>query len=448
MIRIANGQGFWGDWLEAPVRLVEQGPIDYLILDYLAEVTMSILQKQKERDPNLGYASDFPPLIGRLKDRLKDKSRAGNIKVIANAGGVNPVACAKAVLKHAPGFKIAVVTGDDVLGRLDEFLAKGYEMRDVDTGQAISTIRPRVLSANAYIGAFPLAEALATGADVVIAGRSTDTALALAPMIHTFGWGTEDWNKLAAGTIAGHIVECGAQCTGGNCLVDWQNIPDMANIGYPVIEAESDGTFVITKHPGTGGRVHSDTVKEQLLYELGDPAHYITPDCVADFTSIHLEDIGTDRVRVSGIRGSHRPPSLKLSISYSSGWKSTGTLVYSYPQALEKAQAADQIVRTRLTNLGLTFDEIETEYFGVNACHGSVAPAIAHPAEVQLRIGVRGKDRKSVDRFTRELIPLVLNGPPGATGFGDGRPAVREIVAYWPALIPREEIQTRVEVIE
>jgi len=444
MIRIANGQGFWGDWLEAPVRLVEQGPIDYLILDYLAEVTMSILQKQKERYPNLGYASDFPPLIGRLKDKL----RAGNIKVIANAGGVNPVACARAVLQQAPGFKVAVITGDDVLGRMDEFLAKGCEMRDMDTGEPISTIRSRVLSANAYIGAFPLAEALATGADVVIAGRSTDTALALAPMIHAFGWGPEDWNHLAAGTIAGHIVECGAQCTGGNCQVDWRSIPDMANIGYPIIEAESGGSFVITKHAGTGGRVHSDTVKEQLLYELGDPAHYITPDCVADFTSIRLEDIGPDRVRVSGIRGSQRPPSLKLSISYAAGWKSTGTLVYSSPQALEKAQAADQIVRTRLANLGLRFDEIQTEYFGVNACQGGVAPNVVEPPEVQLRIGVRGEDRKSVDRFTRELIPLVLNGPPGATGFGDGRPAVREIVAYWPALIPREEIQTRVEVIE
>ncbi len=443
MIRIANGQGFWGDWLEAPVRLVEDGPIDYLILDYLAEVTMSILQKQKERDPNLGYASDFPPLIGRLKDKL----RANNIKVIANAGGVNPIACAHAVLKHAPGFKVAVVLGDDVLPRIDDFLTKGYELRDMDTGAPIAPIRDQILSANAYIGAFPLAEALATGADVVIAGRSTDTALALAPMVHRFGWQPDDWDKLAAGTIAGHIVECGAQCSGGNCQVDWQNIPDLANVGYPIVEAEPDGSFVVTKHFGTGGRVHSDTVKEQLLYELGDPRRYITPDCVADFTSIRLEDIGPDRVRVSGIRGGERPPTLKLSISYANGWKSIGTLVYSYPQALEKAQAADRIVRARLLSLGLHFDEITTEFFGVNACQGPVAPPVNNPAEVQLRIGVRGPDRKSVDRFTRELIPLVLNGPPGATGFGDGRPPVREIVAYWSALLPREEIQTRVEVI-
>ena len=247
--------------------------------------------------------------------------------------------------KLAPGLKVAVVLGDDVFGRLDEFLAKGYEMRDMDTGEPIAAIRDRIHSANAYIGAFPLAEALATGADVVIAGRSTDTALTLAPMIHRFGWSADDYDKLAAGTIAGHIIECGAQCTGGNCQVDWQNIPDMANIGYPIVEAEPDGSFTVTKHPAAGGRVHSDTVKEQLLYELGDPKNYITPDCVADFTSIRLEDAGPDRVRVTGIRGGPRPPSLKLSISYANGWKAIGTLVYSWPQALEKARAADAIVR-------------------------------------------------------------------------------------------------------
>ena len=443
MIRIANGQGFWGDWLEAPVRLVDDGPIDFLVLDYLAEITMSILQKQKLEDPAFGYARDFPFLIGRLAEKLK----ARGIKVVANAGGVNPSACARAVLKAAPGLKVAVVHGDDVFARLDEFAAKGYEMRDMDTGEPISTIRGRIQSANAYIGAFPLAEALASGADVVIAGRSTDTALTLAPMVYKFGWGPDDFDKLAAGTIAGHIIECGAQCSGGNCQVDWESIPDMANIGYPIIEAEPDGTFVVTKHESAGGRVHSDTVKEQLLYELGDPQRYITPDCTADFTSIQLEDVGVNRVRVSGIKGGMRPPTLKLSISYSNGWRAIGTLVYSWPQALNKARAADRVVRARLESLGLRFDEVYTEFFGVNACHGAAAPPNRDPPEVQLRIGVRGQDRKAVDRFTRELIPLVLNGPPGATGFGEGRPPVREIVAYWSALIPREEIQTSVEVV-
>lgn len=444
MIRIANGQGFWGDWLDAPVRLINQGPIDYLALDYLAEITMSILQKQKLADSSLGYARDFPPLIARIAKQIRERG----VKVIANAGGVNPTACAKEVVRLAPGLKVAVVLGDDVYGRIDEFLAKGYEMRDMDTAEPIASIRGRILSANAYIGAFPLAEALATGADVVIAGRSTDTALALAPMIHRYGWKADEHDKLAAGTIAGHIIECGAQCSGGNCQVDWQSIPDMANVGYPIVEAEPDGSFTVTRHPAAGGRVSIDTVKEQLLYELGDPKNYITPDCTADFTSIRLEDTGPERVRVSGIRGGPRPASLKLSIAYANGWKAIGTLVYSWPQAREKAQAADAIVRARLAQLGLKFDEIYTEFFGIDACLGPAAPPNPDPPEVQVRIGVRGADKKAVDRFTRELIPLVLNGPPGATGFGDGRPPVREIVAYWSALVPREEITTRVEVVE
>jgi hypothetical protein len=443
MIRIANGQGFWGDWLEAPVRLVEQGPLDYLALDYLAEVTMSILQKQKQADPNLGYARDFPPLIARIAGPIRERG----VTVIANAGGVNPVACAREVVRLAPGLKVAVVLGDDVFPRIDEFLAKGYEMRDMDTGEPIAGIRSRIQSANAYIGAFPLAEALATGANVVIAGRSTDTALALAPMVYRFGWQADDFDKLAAGTIAGHIIECGAQCTGGNCQVDWETIPDMANIGYPIVEAEPDGSFVVTKHPAAGGRVSADSVKEQLLYELGDPKRYITPDCVADFTSVQLAADGADRVRVAGIRGGPRPPTLKLSISYANGWKAIGTLVYSWPQALAKARAADRIVRERLRNLGLSFEEIHTEFFGVSACHGMLAPPNPDPPEVQLRIGVRGQDKKSVDRFTRELIPLVLNGPPGATGFGEGRPIVREIVAYWSTLIPRGEIRTYIDIV-
>jgi hypothetical protein len=444
MIRIANGQGFWGDWLEAPLRLVNDGPIDYLTLDYLAEVTMSILQKQRQADPNLGYARDFPPLIGSLAGKLKQR----RIKVLANAGGVNPVACAHAVLKAAPGLRVAVVRGDDVLDRIPEFLAKGHELRNIDTGAPVATIRERILSANAYIGAFPLAEALATGADVVIAGRCADAALALAPMISCFSWGPEDWDRLAAGTVAGHIIECGAQSTGGNCQVDWPTIPDLANIGYPIVEAAPDGSFAVTKHPGTGGRIDSHTVKEQLLYEIGDPRQYSTPDCVVDFTSFRLEDAGPDRVRVSGVRGAPRPPALKASISYDCGWKASGTLVYSWPQAIEKARSADQIVRRRLHQLGLRLEAIHSELFGVNACHGPAARPVADPPEVQLRISVRGQDKGDVDRFTREMIPLVLSGPPGATGYGEGRPEVRQIVAYWPALLPRDEIHTCVEVVE
>jgi hypothetical protein len=443
VIRIANGQGFWGDWLEAPVRLIEQGPIDYLTLDYLAEVTMSILQKQKQRDARLGYARDFPPLIARIADRIRER----NIKVLANAGGVNPLACAREVRRLAPELRVAAVLGDDIFARIDEFLAKGYQLRSLDTGEPLAAVRDRLLSANAYLGAFPLAQALATGADVVVSGRCADAALALAPMIQRFLWQETDWDLLAAGCVAGHIIECGAQATGGNFQGDWQSLPDLAEIGYPIVEAEADGICTITKHPGAGGRVNSHVVKEQLLYEIGDPRRYVTPDCVVDFTSLHLEEVGLDRVRVRGARGGPRTGTLKVSASYAAGWKATGTLVYSWPQALEKAQAADRIVRQRLRQLGLQFDCISTEFVGVNACHGPAARPVQDPPEVELRLGVRGQNKEAVERFTREMIPLVLSGPPGATGYGEGRPPVREVVAYWPALVPRHEIEPRVEVL-
>ncbi len=444
MIRIANGQGFWGDWLEAPVRLVEQGPIDYLMLDYLAEVTMSILQKQRRTDPALGYARDFPPLMARLSRSIRER----RIRVIANAGGVNPVACAREVRRLAPELKVAVVLGDDLLDQIDSLIAGGHALLNMDTGEPLASIRDRITSANAYIGGFPVAEALATGADVVITGRCADPALALGAMIHEFGWQAGDWNLLAAGIVAGHIIECGPQCSGGNCQADWQSIPDLDEVGYPIVEMEADGTFAVTKHAGTGGRVSVDTVKEQLVYEIADPRRYITPDCVADFTTIRLHSGGEDRVRVTGVQGKPRTPCLKLSISYLRGWKAIGTLVYSWPDAVAKAQAADQIVRRRLERLGLEFEEIHSEYFGYNACHGPAArpPAAEDVPEVQLRIGVRGPNRAAVDRFTRELIPLVLSGPPTATGYGDGRPAVREVVAYWPALLSRDLVRPRVEV--
>src|SRR5579864_5083359 len=404
MIRIANGQGFWGDSLEAPVEQVRRGPIDYLTLDYLAEVTMSILQKQRSRDPKTGYARDFVDMIARVLPDLK----ARRIRVIANAGGVNPTACKDAVLDIAKRqgilVKVATVAGDDIMDRLDSFLARGIELKSMDTGEPLAAIRANVQSANVYFGAWPVVDALAQGAEIVITGRVTDTGLALAPMIHEFKWKADDWNKLAAGTIAGHTVECGAQCTGGNCQVDWETIPDMAGIGYPIIEAEPDGTFTITKHKGTGGRVTVASVKEQLLYEMGDPHEYITPDCIADFTSIHLEQCGPDRVQFSGIRGKPATPFYKVSVSYSAGFKATGMLGYSWPDAYAKAQLADRILRERLNHLGLKFDAIRTEFVGVNACHGPLAgePA-ADIAEVALRIGVRSAYRTPVERFTKEI---------------------------------------------
>jgi hypothetical protein len=449
-IRIAAGQGFWGDLPDAPVRQVEGGPIDYLMLDYLAEVTMSIMQKQKARDPKAGYARDFVPLMKRILPACVERE----IKVTANAGGVNVRGCADAVIDVARELglagkvRIGIVTGDDIMPRLDELLSRGIELRNMDTEEPLSTVRDRIQSANVYLGAAPMVEALQQGAQVVITGRATDTGLTLAPLMHEFGWAADDWNRLAAGTIAGHIIECGAQCSGGNCQYDWRNIPDLADVGFPIVEVSSDGTFVVTKHEGTGGCVNVPSVKEQLVYEMGDPHQYITPDVVADFTTIHLHDDGRDRVRVHGIEGRPATEFLKVSISYSAGFKAVGTLVYSWPDAYEKAAAADKILRARLDRLGLKFEHVLTEFVGASATHGPLA-GVPHAdlPEVQLRVGVRGQDRGAIERFTKEIAPLILTGPPGVTGFAGGRPKVEEIVAYWPALIPKSEIETSVEVL-
>lgn len=450
-IRIAAGQGFWGDLPDAPVRQVEEGPIDYLMLDYLAEVTMSIMQKQKARDPNAGYARDFVPLMKQVLPRCVERG----IKVIANAGGVNVEGCAAAVRKVADELglsgklKIGIVTGDNIMDRIDDLLARGIELRNMDTGEPLAKVRDRIQSANAYLGAAPIVEALNRGAQVVITGRATDTGLTLGPMIHEFGWAADDWDKLSAGTIAGHIIECGAQCSGGNCQYEWRSVPNLANVGFPIVEAAPDGTFVITKHERTGGWVTIPSIKEQLVYEMGDPREYITPDCVADFTTVRLEYEGRDRVRVFGIEGRPATEFFKVSVSYSAGYKAVGTLVYSWPEAYDKAQAADRILRARLEKLGLKFDQILTEFVGAGATHGPLAgrPSPDLP-EVQLRVGVRSEDRNAVERFSKEIAPLVLTGPPGVTGFAGGRPKVEEIVAYWPALIPKSEITAKVDLIE
>jgi hypothetical protein len=448
-IRIASGQGFWGDRLQAPVEQVRRGPIDYLMLDYLAEVTMSIMQKQRSRDPSQGYARDFVPLMGEILPDCVER----NIRVVANAGGVNPDGCAEAVLAEARkaglggAARVGLVSGDDIMERLEELVDSGHELRNMDTGAPLSDVLGRIQSANAYIGARPIVDALNRGAHVVITGRSTDTALTYAPMVHAFGWPADAWDHLAAGVVAGHINECGAQASGGNSLVAWQELDDLGDVGYPIIEAYPDGAFVVTKHDGTGGRVSVPVVAEQILYEMGDPRSYITPDVVADFTTIQLADDGPDRVRVHGVRGGPATDKLKVSISYSAGYKATGTLVYAWPDAIEKARMADRVLRERLDRMGARFDAIRTEFVGWNSTHGHLAgpPPVDMP-EVELRVGVRGPDRAAVETFTREIAPLILTGPPTVTGFAGGRPRVQEIVAYWPALVDRTEIEPHLRV--
>ncbi|HEU5022046.1 MAG TPA: acyclic terpene utilization AtuA family protein [Bryobacteraceae bacterium] len=445
MIRIANGQGFWGDSPDAPVSQARRGPIDYLTLDYLAEVTMSILQKQRARDPELGYARDFVDVVDRILPDLVAKK----IRLVANAGGLNPEACRRAVraVARKQGFDppIATVSGDDITNRIDELIDRGVEFRNMDTGEPLSTIRDHVRSASVYFGAFPVARALDGGAQIVITGRCADAALVLGPMIHEFGWKPDEWDRLAAGIVAGHAIECGAQGSGGNCQDDWATVPDLADIGYPVVEANADGSFVITKHEGTGGRVTVASVTEQLVYEIGDPRAYLTPDCGADFTSFHLAQDGVNRVRCTGVKGLPATPSYKVSISFAAGFRAIGWVAYAWPDAYAKAKAGARILRERLERMGLEFDAMHSELLGANACHGIAAaepsPELAAQLpEVVMRFGVRGKNRTAVERFTKEIAPLVLSGPPSVTGLGAGRPKVEEVMAYWPALIAKSEV--------
>ena len=450
-IRVASGQGFWGDLIDAPYNQVTKGDIDYLVMDYLAEVTMSILQKQMSKYPNLGYARDIPELLRKILPITKAKG----IKIITNGGGVNPRACAEACLQVAKEIgieklKIGIVVGDDIKDRIDEIIASGCELLNMEDGKSILSIKEKILSANVYFGAFPIVEALKLGADIVITGRTTDTGLTLAPMIYEFGWKVDQFDLLSAGTVAGHILECGAQASGGNFLGDWKSIKNFAEIGFPIAEAYPNGEVIITKHQNTGGKVSFETVAEQLVYEIGNPKEYITPDCIADFTSIKLKDLGKNRVKVLDVKGMEATKFYKVSCSYSDGYSAVGSLTYSWPDALTKAKAADKILRKRLQNLNLQFDEVRTEFVGYNACHETLAPALPEDKinEIMLRIAVRSQDYNSVERFGKEIAPLILTGPPAVTGFAGGRPKPSEVVAYWPALISKNLVEPQIIILE
>src|SRR5882724_9477319 len=450
IVRVANGQGFWGDSLLGPIRLVEEGPLNYLTLDYLAEITMSIMQKMRQRDPSSGYATDFVEMLRRILPRAKQKG----IKVVANAGGINPRGCRDAIRKVVQelglkGVKIGVVEGDDILGQLPALMEGGETFANLDTGAPVSTVLKRISSANVYIGAKPIADALAQGADIVITGRATDPSIALAPLLHEFGWSLDDYDRLAAGTIMGHILECGPQCTGGNYL-GWRQVKDFARIGWPIAEASEDGSFVITKHDGTGGLVNVETVTSQLLYEMGDPKRYLGPDCIADFTTIQLTQDGVDRVRVSGVKGSAPTPTYKVSMSYANGYKIAGMLVITGPDAIEKGRICADVVFKRLEMYGLKVPEADrfVEFVGTNVCYQGIVPPPVQPSEVIMRIGAKGQDRKLLEFLGRELAPLVTGGPPGITGFAAGRPSASEIVGYWPALIDKRKVTTSVTVEE
>jgi acyclic terpene utilization AtuA family protein len=440
---IANCGGFWGDDPTAARRQVEGGPIDYLVMDYLAEVTMAILQKQRARKPEAGYPADF---LVHLRDVLRSCVERG-IRIITNAGGVNPLACRAAVelvakeIGLADHVKVAVVLGDDLYPDLDALLASGQSLTNMDTGQPLADIRARVLSANAYIGAAPIVTALEHGANVIVTGRVADASVTLAPMMHEFGWAPGDWNRVAAGVIAGHIIECGAQCTGGN-FTDWPLVKSYRHMGFPLVEAEPDGSFVVTKHPKTGGLVSVHTVTEQLVYEIGAPS-YISPDGVARFDSVRLVQEGPDRVRVSDARGEPAPERLKVSVSFQDGWRAFGRLFVSGPDTLAKANRVADAFWESAGGRG-SYEHAIHQFIGWNACHPPLATA--EPGEVLIQFAVRDQDERKINtRFAPQIVPRVLGTVPGISYIADqGRPRASEVVAFWPALVSREAVRQRV----
>lgn len=443
IIRIGGASGFWGDSMVAAPQLVEHGRLDYLVFDYLAETTMAILAGARRKRPELGYATDFVDIA--MKSVLPGIVRQG-IKVVANAGGINPQGCADALSALAASMglspRIAVVTGDDVSGEMPRLRAAG--VADMFTGEALPE---RILSANAYLGALPVAKALAEGADIVITGRCVDSAVTLGPLIREFGWAVDDHDLMAAGSLAGHIIECGCQATGG-LHTDWEAVPDWPNIGYPVLECAADGSFTVTKPEGTGGAVLRAAVAEQMLYEIGDPAAYVLPDVVCDFSHVAIEQEGPDRVRVTGARGYAPPATYKVSATMLDGFRCAGSMVIVGIDAAAKARRTGEAVlaRTRaiLKRLGMPdYARTAIELFGAEGLYGPHART-GQSREVMVRIVADHPMREALEIFAREIAPSGTSWSPGTTGPAAGRPSPSPLIKPFSFLLDKAEVPVSV----
>lgn len=444
-VRIGCAAGFWGDSSVGAPQLVRHGRIDYLVFDYLAELTMSILARARQKDPALGYATDFPAIVMRSVVR---EIAAQGIRVISNAGGLNPAACAAAVaqIAEAAGVKlsIAVVEGDDLMPQIERLRARG--VRELWSGAALPA---RVVSANAYLGAFPIAQALDRGAQVVITGRCVDSAVELGPLIHAFGWQPTDYDRLAAGSLVGHLLECGAQATGG-LHTDWAQVPDWANIGYPIAECSADGTFIVTKPEGSGGLVTPATVGEQMLYEVHDPGRYLLPDVVCDFTDVRMTQAGAHRVEVRGARGAAPTPDYKVAATYADGWRLSAQLTIIGIDAARKAQRSGEAIleRTRAIFKARGFADYRRtriEALGAESAYGPHSRA-QQAREVVMRLVAEHEAREPLEILAREVAPAGTSWSPGTTGSGLGRQTPGPVVKLFSFLLPKTEVAATVTV--
>jgi hypothetical protein len=449
-VRVAGGQGFYGDTPTAVDALLAEG-VDYLCLEALAELTLAILQKDRQRDESRGYTRDLPAYLTRALPYVVD----GRTKVITNAGGINPTAAARAAIDAArrlgvSGITIATVVGDDLLGRLPALRSEHAQpLTHLDTGESFDAFPGDALFASAYLGARPIVDALARGADIVITGRVADASLFLAPLVYEHGWAWDDWDRLAAGILVGHLLECSGQSIGGNYSGDWWALPHPWDLPYPIATVAADGTAVISKPHGSGGRVSTDTLRHQLLYEVHDPARYLSPDVVADFTSARFEDLPDDRVRITDVRGTPATDTYKMLLSAHAGWSGEARVAFSWPDAYEKAKATAAILRKRVERAELVVDEWLVEYWGVNALGGpTVPPTNQEPPECVLRVAWRCADQRTAGLVGRELVPLTLSAPPaGMAGAGRGAAGATELLSIWPTLVDKRVVDDEVRVV-
>ncbi len=456
-IAIGGGQGFWGDSPDAAVHMIRNAELDYMACDYLAELTLSIMARQKVKDPSKGFAPDF---VTRLLKEAGKEAFEKKLRIITNAGGMNIQGCVDSIKNWAEseylkGYKIGYVTGDDIKDKIPELIKSGWEFPSMDTsggetdGVRFEDIKDKIFNCNAYIGHEEIRNVIADGADTVITGRAADSALFLAPLAHEFGWAPDDWDNLARGIMAGHLLECGGQGAGGNFMYDWRSVPDMEHLGFPIAELTED-TFEITKAPNCGGLISEQSVKEQFLYEVLDPANYKTPDVNVDISHATVKQVGDNRVRVDGIKGKERPDTLKLCVGYHKGWKTVSMLSFAWPDAYEKAKYCSEIIMNKMKERGMKADDVHISFIGLNSLHLGVSDmspeTLARLNECVMRIAIFSESKEECAKIIPEISPLQLNGPQGASFFG-GRAHVQEVMALYPTVIPRDALDIRGEII-